>query len=128
MTTDDTNTQATSATDKTTTDTTQNPSTTDVTTTDAAQPTQRSVHELLKLKTFQGMTDAEIQSLIDYNVENAHQDETVKLAQATEIQTMNAECAAYDALKDDANSVLKKILAVPLSLGVVSQDGTVTHQ
>ena len=111
MTTDETTTQAPASTDGT-----------------ATEHVQRSVHDLLKLKTFQGMTDAEIQSLIDYHVQNAHNDEVTKLAQATEIQTMNAQCAAYDALRDDANSVLKKVLAVPLSLGTVSQDGTVSHQ
>ena len=94
----------------------------------ATQDTQRSVHELLKLKTFQGMTDAEIQSLIDYRVSVAHDDEVTRGAQATEIQSMNAQCAAYDALRDDANSVLKKVLEFPLSLGTVSQDGTVSHQ
>lgn len=87
--------------------------------------TQRSVHDLLKLDTFQGMTDAEIQSLIDYYVEQAHQDETVKLAQQTEIQTMNAQCAAYDALRDDANSVLKQVLAAPLNLGTIDTNGEV---
>ena len=111
MTTDDTTTQAPASTEGTET-----------------EQTQRSAHELLKLKTFQGMTDAEIQSIIDYRVSVAHDDEVTKLAQATEIQVMNAQCAAYDALRDDANSVLKKVLAVPLSLGTVSQDGTVTHQ
>lgn len=88
-------------------------------------PTQRSVHDLLKLDTFQGMTDIEIQSLIDYYVEQAHQDETVKLAQQTEIQTMNAQCAAYDALRDDANSVLKQVLAAPLNLGTIDSNGEV---
>lgn len=90
-----------------------------------AEATQRSVHELLKLTTYQGMTDAEIKSLIDYHVEQAHQDETVRLAQQTEIQTMNAQCAAYDALLDDANSVLKQVLAAPLNLATIDSNGEV---
>lgn len=104
-------------------------STTDVTeTTDSGetsgeQPVQRSVHELLKLGTFQGMTDAEIQSLIDYYVEVAHNDEHTKAVQATEIQTMNAQCAAYDSLRDDANSVLKQVLAAPLNLAIIDESG-----
>lgn len=97
----------------------------DIGSTTTETPTQRSVHDLLKLDTFQGMTDAEIQSLIDYYVEQAHQDETVKLAQQTEIQTMNAQCAAYDALRDDANSVLKQVLAAPLNLGTIDTNGEV---
>lgn len=121
MTTEDTSTEVTEDTQADTgTDT---GSDTGSTTTET--PTQRSVHELLKLDTFQGMTDAEIQSLIDYYVEQAHQDETVKLAQQTEIQTMNAQCAAYDALRDDANSVLKQVLAAPLNLGTIDSNGEV---
>ena len=91
--------------------------------TSGEQPVQRSVHELLKLGTFQGMTDAEIQSLIDYYVEVAHNDEHTKAVQATEIQTMNAQCAAYDSLRDDANSVLKQVLAVPLNLAIIDESG-----
>lgn len=104
----------------TTTDVTE---TTDSGDTSGEQPVQRSVHELLKLSTFQGMTDAEIQSLIDYYVEVAHNDEHTKAVQATEIQTMNAQCAAYDALRDDANSVLKQVLAAPLNLAIIDESG-----
>ena len=104
----------------TTTDVTE---TTDSGETSGEQPVQRSVHELLKLGTFQGMTDAEIQSLIDYYVEVAHNDEHTKAVQATEIQTMNAQCAAYDSLRDDANSVLKQVLAVPLNLAIIDESG-----
>lgn len=91
--------------------------------TSGEQPVQRSVHELLKLSTFQGMTDAEIQSLIDYYVEVAHNDEHTKVVQATEIQTMNAQCAAYDSLRDDANSVLKQVLSAPLNLAIIDENG-----
>lgn len=91
--------------------------------TSGEQPVQRSVHELLKLGTFQGMTDAEIQSLIDYYVEVAHNDEHTKVVQATEIQTMNAQCAAYDSLRDDANSVLKQVLSAPLNLAIIDESG-----
>lgn len=104
----------------TTTDVTE---TTDSGETSGEQPVQRSVHELLKLGTFQGMTDAEIQSLIDYYVEVAHNDEHTKVVQATEIQTMNAQCAAYDSLRDDANSVLKQVLAAPLNLAIIDESG-----
>ena len=104
----------------TTTDVTE---TTDSGETSGEQPVQRSVHELLKLDTFQGMTDAEIQSLIDYYVEVAHNDEHTKAVQATEIQTMNAQCAAYDSLRDDANSVLKQVLAAPLNLAIIDESG-----
>lgn len=97
--------------------------TTDSGETSGEQPVQRSVHELLKLGTFQGMTDAEIQSLIDYYVEVAHNDEHTKAVQATEIQTMNAQCAAYDSLRDDANSVLKQVLSAPLNLARIDESG-----
>lgn len=103
--------------------TTDETGTTDSGETSGEQPVQRSVHELLKLSTFQGMTDAEIQSLIDYYVEVAHNDEHTKAVQATEIQTMNAQCAAYDSLRDDANSVLKQVLAAPLNLAIIDENG-----
>ena len=103
--------------------TTDETGTTDSGETGSEQPVQRSVHELLKLSTFQGMTDAEIQSLIDYYVEVAHNDEHTKVVQATEIQTMNAQCAAYDSLRDDANSVLKQVLAAPLNLAIIDESG-----
>ena len=103
--------------------TTDETGTTDSGETGSEQPVQRSVHELLKLSTFQGMTDAEIQSLIDYYVEVAHNDEHTKAVQATEIQTMNAQCAAYDSLRDDANSVLKQVLSAPLNLARIDESG-----
>ena len=103
--------------------TTEGTGTTESGETSGEQPVQRSVHELLKLSTFQGMTDAEIQSLIDYYVEVAHNDEHTKAVQATEIQTMNAQCAAYDSLRDDANSVLKQVLAAPLNLAIIDESG-----
>ena len=103
--------------------TTDETGTTDSGETGSEQPVQRSVHELLKLGTFQGMTDAEIQSLIDYYVEVAHNDEHTKAVQATEIQTMNAQCAAYDSLRDDANSVLKQVLSAPLNLARIDESG-----
>ena len=97
--------------------------TTDSGETSSEQPVQRSVHELLKLSTFQGMTDVEIQSLIDYYVNVAHNDEHTKVVQATEIQTMNAQCAAYDSLRDDANSVLKQVLSAPLNFARIDESG-----
>ena len=116
----DESTKTTAGETDTTTDVTE---TTDSGETSGEQPVQRSVHELLKLGTFQGMTDAEIQSLIDYYVEVAHNDEHTKVVQATEIQTMNAQCAAYDSLRDDANSVLKQVLAAPLNLAIIDESG-----
>ena len=53
----------------------------------------------------------------------AHNDEHTKAVQATEIQTMNAQCAAYDSLRDDANSVLKQVLAAPLNLAIIDESG-----
>lgn len=126
MTTDNASSTTDESTKKTaeeTEDTTDETGTTESGETSGEQPVQRSVHELLKLGTFQGMTDAEIQSLIDYYVEVAHNDEHTKAVQATEIQTMNAQCAAYDSLRDDANSILKQVLAAPLNLAIIDESG-----
>lgn len=115
--------ESTKATAEETGTTTEGTGTTESGETGSEQPVQRSVHELLKLGTFQGMTDVEIQSLIDYYVEVAHNDEHTKAVQATEIQTMNAQCAAYDSLRDDANSVLKQVLSAPLNLARIDESG-----
>lgn len=59
--------------------------------------TQRSVQELLKLDTYQGMTDAEIQSLIDYTAKTSY----TQGANDVATDTINA---GYQTLVDEATS------------------------
>lgn len=61
------------------------------------EETQRSVQELLKLDTFQGMTDAEIQSLIDYTAKTSY-------TQGANDVATDAINAGYKTLVDEATS------------------------
>ena len=65
------------------------------TTTDEVTKKQRSVSELSMLKTYQGMTDAEIQSLIDFYVQMERDALDTKTAQANAIMQANAAAEAY---------------------------------
>lgn len=100
--------------------------TTDETTVDTetaeTAPAQRSVYELLMLKTYQGMTDAEIESLIEYHKENARNDEIVKSQQTAQIQQMNEWCAYYEKATEETNQILKKVLAAPLELTTIESE------
>lgn len=120
MTTNETGTdqKSTDATEPKSTDTTE-PKSTDTT----EQPTQRSVQDLLKLDTFQGMTDPEIQSLIDYYVELAHMDEQTKAYQAAAITSMNETTERWNKAADESNDLLKQMLSVDLNLGKIGTDG-----
>lgn len=72
--------------------------------------TQRSVQELLKLDTFQGMTDAEIQSLIDYTAKMSYTEGASSVATDTinaGYQTLADEAtAAHDALAASVNAAI----------------------
>ena len=87
------------------------------------QPTQRPVQDLLKLDTFQGMTDAEIQSLIDYYVERSHADEQTKAYQTAAITSMNETTERWNKAADESNDLLKQMLSADLKFGKIGADG-----
>lgn len=87
------------------------------------QPAQRNVQDLLKLDTFQGMTDAEIQSLIDYYVNRAHFDEETKAYQTAAIESMNETTERWNKAADESNDLLKKMLSVDLNFDKIGADG-----
>ena len=64
---------------------------------ETGEETQRSVQELLKLDTYQGMTDAEIQSLIDYTAKMSY-------TEGASSVTTDAINAGYQALADEAKA------------------------
>lgn len=65
--------------------------------TETDEETQRSVQELMKLDTYQGMTDAEIQSLIDYTAKTSY----TQGANSVATDTINA---GYQSLVDEATT------------------------
>ena len=71
---------------------------------------QCPVQDLLKLDIFQGMTDSEIQSLIDYYVERSHADEQTKAYQAAAITSMNETTERWNKAADESNDLLNQML------------------
>lgn len=84
--------------------------------------TQRSVRDLLKLKTYQGMTDAEIESIIEYHKDVARKDELCRSEQAAHIVQMQEWCAQHERTQAEANDILKKVLAAPLELATIDAE------
>lgn len=83
----------------------------------------RDVSELIGLKTFQGMSDVEIQKVIDWHVNQARFDDASKATIATIIQQSNEACEAYAKVQEESNDILKQVLAQPLKLGKIGVDG-----
>lgn len=83
----------------------------------------RSVSELLELKTFQGMTDEEIQSIIDWRVENAINSEEMKTKQAAIITSMNTTAEAYAKAATESNDILKALLTNGITLTTIDSNG-----
>lgn len=79
----------------------------------------RDIKELLTLSTYQGMTDNEIQLVIDYRVEQARTDEIVKAQIAIEITSMNATSEVRSQQAAESNNILKQLLSKELNLDTI---------
>ena len=79
----------------------------------------RDINVLLNLGTFQGMTDEEIQMVIDYKIKYALSEQEIKLKQAVYIEQMNSEIALRTQAVNEANAVYKDILGKSLNLETV---------
>lgn len=79
----------------------------------------RDISILLNLGTFQGMTDEEIQMVIDYKIKYALSDKDIKLKQATYIEKMNSDIALSTQVANEANDIYKEILGKSLKLETV---------
>lgn len=79
----------------------------------------RDISILLNLGTFQGMTDEEIQMVIDYKIKYALSDKDIKLKQATYIEKMNSDIALSTQVANEANDIYKEILGKSLNLETV---------
>ena len=93
------------------------------TTTDEVTKKQRSVSELSMLKTYQGMTDAEIQSLIDFYVQMERDALDTKTAQANAIMQANAAAEAYASAASESVATMKALIDKPPAFGKIDADG-----
>ena len=92
---------------------------------DSLKPLVRDLATLLSLSTYQGMSDEEIESIIEYRVNVALQSDTQK-ANISSIETVSqAQAAAYQAMADSAQVMLKSVLSQSVPWVTVSEDGTV---
>lgn len=71
----------------------------------------RDVQDLLKLDTYQGMTDVEIQKVIDWYVNLAHSDEQVNAYRAAAQSMSESHEQAVAAMLADSEQTLKTIVA-----------------
>lgn len=79
----------------------------------------RDINVLLNLGTFQGMTDEEIQLVIDYKIKYALSEQKIKLEQAVYIEKMNSDIALSTQAVNEANAIYKEILGKSLKLETV---------
>lgn len=91
--------------------------------TDEVTKKQRSVSELSMLKTYQGMTDAEIQSLIDFYVQMERDALDTKTAQANSIMQANAAAEAYASAAAESVKTMKALIDSPTKFGIIDADG-----
>lgn len=103
----------------------------DTSTTESTQaeekPKKRSLSELMALKTYQGMTDEEIQSIIDFEKQIATQNGKTEALRTTDIVTMNEIVEANRSAQRQSEEVLKSVLTVPLKLATIDETGVVTN-
>lgn len=85
--------------------------------------TTRTISDLMSLGTYQGMTDEEIQRVMEFRMEHARRDEVAKAEIATLIQTMNADSEARAAQAEQATKDFQKVLSHKLNLGTIGTDG-----
>lgn len=88
-------------------------------------PIVRDVPTLLSLDTYQGMSDKEIQSLIDYHVETALESDTQRASIESIQAVTRAQTDAYRRMADDSHDVLQSVLSQPIPWVTVSENGEV---
>lgn len=91
----------------------------DTNNTDVKPLPPRDINILLNLGTFQGMTDEEIQMVIDYKIKYALSEQEIKLKQAVYIEKMNSDIALSTQVANQANDIYKEILGKSLKLETV---------
>lgn len=74
-------------------------------------PKDRDIAELLQLETYQGMTDGEIQKVIDWYVNKAHNDEQVNSYRQASQSMAESHEQAVAVILETSETVLKSIIA-----------------
>lgn len=86
-------------------------------------PIKREISVLLMMDSYQDMTDEEIDSLIDYKIEQALKDAEIKLLYNKNTAETEARVAAYAETSQKTMELVESILNRPLELRTVEHDG-----
>lgn len=87
-------------------------------------PIQRDISVLLELDTYQGMTDEEIDSIIDYRVDCALRSEESAARMAAIESSMQAQLDTYRQLESDSQEMLECVRGQSIPWVTISADGT----
>ena len=90
----------------------------------ATKEPKRYLNWLLSQESYQGLTDNEIQQIIDYNAEQARKDEEIKAMRKEYEETTAAVTAASAKMVEDSRKVLTTLLATSTSYDSVAADET----
>lgn len=83
------------------------------------EPKDRDISELISLGTYQGMTDGEIQKVIDWYVNLAHMDSETNAYRAAAQSMSESHEQAVAAILSDSENVLKSIVSSTTSYQTV---------
>lgn len=86
------------------------------------QPQPRPIEDLVKLDSYQGMTDEEINILMQYHLEIAIKDSAYQAALEAQRKAEQAKIESYRSLADRAKERLDELTAASLQLGVIKED------
>lgn len=84
----------------------------------------RDLNWLLSQDSYQGLTDDEIQQIIDYKVEQARKSEEVKAMRESYEKIMKESLAASATMVEDSRKVLATLLATSTSYDSVAAEKT----
>lgn len=88
-------------------------------------PIVRDIPTLLNLSTYQGMSDEEIESLIEYHKNMAVRDYQLTGDKTLIQQSMDVQLELYSDIARTSSDVLQSVLSKPIPWVSVSEDGTV---
>lgn len=94
--------------------------TTEVTPVEKVSP--RSIGELLSLPTYQGMSDEEIRSIIDFKCDLARRDEITRTQQQANIVAMNSMVELHREALESSTRLYDRLLSRPVR-PVTIEDG-----
>lgn len=96
--------------------------------TQGVEGSPRDVAKLNALGTFQGMTDEEVEIVIQYRIDRALNSEEFKLREAALLETQNAVAESGKQANDLAVSQMNTVLQSVLELGKIDENGEVVNE